>query len=185
MAHGHPDLRTASVKNTVTKHLLTLAMGSLVPRPSYADLPSEGLGTRLASGGLTHQTLNRQSLKQPANCHIFIMNKNCCLLNGHPSHRDVKYCTLFTNYRNEQFQEELWQITVDLVKTFLSPDLLEKYGPAQTTTSQPEAAGEATKSTSEGEVSGAERGGGEEGQKEQQLVEREEKSSDVPVRKKE
>ena len=46
--------------------------------------------------------------------------------------------------RNEQFQEELWKITLDSLKTFLSLNILEKYGPAQTTTHQPEMAEEAT-----------------------------------------
>ena len=86
-----------------------------------------------------------------------------------------------SRYRNEQFQEELWKISVDLVKAFLSPDILEKYGPAQTATSQPEATGEAAKSTSEGEVGGAEGGGGQQEQP-QQSGEMKEKSSEVPVR---
>jgi len=68
------------------------------------------------------------------------------------------------------------------VKTFLSPDILEKYGPAQTASSQPEAAGEAAKSTSEGEAGEAEGEGGQQEQL-QQSGEMKEKSSEVPVRK--
>ena len=53
-------------------------------------------------------------------------------------------CDTFFWCRNEQFQEELWKITVDRLKMFLSPNILEKYGPTQTTTDQSETAEEAT-----------------------------------------
>lgn len=32
-------------------------------------------------------------------------------------------------HRNEKLQEELWEISVSIVKDFLSPEVLEKYGP--------------------------------------------------------
>ena len=56
----------------------------------------------------------------------------------------VTSCVIFFWCRNEQFQEELWKITVDRLKTFLSPSILEKYGSTQTTTDQPETVEEVT-----------------------------------------
>lgn len=32
-------------------------------------------------------------------------------------------------HRNKQIQEQLWEISVNIVKDFLSPEVLEKYGP--------------------------------------------------------
>ena len=32
-------------------------------------------------------------------------------------------------YRNEAFQEQLWEISINAVKDWLSPDILAKYGP--------------------------------------------------------
>ena len=51
--------------------------------------------------------------------------------------------------RNEQIQEELWKISSDIVKGFLSPEILEKYSPSQTTTSEqePEESGENEEAT--------------------------------------
>ena len=31
-------------------------------------------------------------------------------------------------FRNEKFQEQLWEISVNAVKDYLSPEVLEKYG---------------------------------------------------------
>ena len=49
-------------------------------------------------------------------------------------------------YRNEQFQEELWSISCDLLKDWMSPEIRSKYS----TPSQPSA----TQSSDEGDVSG-------------------------------
>ena len=38
------------------------------------------------------------------------------------------YWHLFLN-RNEQYQEELWSISCDLLKEWMSPDIRDKYGP--------------------------------------------------------
>ena len=42
-----------------------------------------------------------------------------------------KFFLCFSNshvYRNEEFQEQLWEISVTAVKDYLSPEVLEKYG---------------------------------------------------------
>ena len=50
-------------------------------------------------------------------------------------------------HRNEQFQEELWRMSVDMVKDHLSPETLEKYGLSNPTDrSQSEGDGEGSKS---------------------------------------
>ena len=44
---------------------------------------------------------------------------------------------LFFHNRNEQYQEELWDISIKAIRQYLSPEVLEKYGAARppTTTS--------------------------------------------------
>ena len=39
---------------------------------------------------------------------------------------------LFSDFfRNETAQEQLWDISINIVKDYLSPEVLEKYGPVQ------------------------------------------------------
>ena len=38
-------------------------------------------------------------------------------------------------YRNEQYQEELWHISCELLKEWMSPEIWDKYGPSKQTTS--------------------------------------------------
>ena len=33
--------------------------------------------------------------------------------------------------RNEQYQEELWKISCELLKDWMSPEIWEKYGPSK------------------------------------------------------
>lgn len=33
------------------------------------------------------------------------------------------------HYRNQEFQEEMWRTSIAMVKDYLSPDVLERYGP--------------------------------------------------------
>ena len=37
-------------------------------------------------------------------------------------------------FRNEQYQEELWRISCDLLKEWMSPEIWDKYGPSKQTT---------------------------------------------------
>ena len=37
--------------------------------------------------------------------------------------------------RNEQYQEELWHISCELLKEWMSPEIWDKYGPSKRTTS--------------------------------------------------
>ena len=34
---------------------------------------------------------------------------------------------------NQQLQEHLWQISINIVKGYLSPEALDKYGPSEST----------------------------------------------------
>ena len=36
-------------------------------------------------------------------------------------------------YRNQQLQEHLWKISINIVKGYLSPEVLEKYGASEST----------------------------------------------------
>ena len=42
---------------------------------------------------------------------------------------------LFSHYRNVTHQEQLWDISCNLLKDYLSPDIWREYGPSQTTSS--------------------------------------------------
>ena len=41
---------------------------------------------------------------------------------------------VFKLYRNEQYQEELWRISCDLLKDWMSPETWSKYSPSTETT---------------------------------------------------
>ena len=49
----------------------------------------------------------------------------CVLLATDPLHKFL----VVKCHRNNKLQEELWEISVSIVKDFLSPEVLEKYGP--------------------------------------------------------
>lgn len=34
-------------------------------------------------------------------------------------------------HRNEQYQEELWNISCELLKEWMSPEIVEKFGPTK------------------------------------------------------
>ena len=36
-------------------------------------------------------------------------------------------------FRNEQYQEELWRISCELLKEWMSPEIWDKYGPSKQT----------------------------------------------------
>ena len=38
---------------------------------------------------------------------------------------------LHTIKRNEEYQEELWRISCDLLKAWMSPEIWDKYGPSK------------------------------------------------------
>lgn len=44
------------------------------------------------------------------------------------------------NCRSEQFQEQLWDISCNLLKGYLSPDIWREYGPSETEQQREEAA---------------------------------------------
>ena len=48
-------------------------------------------------------------------------------------------CNKF-NCRNEAFQEQLWEISCNMLKDYLSPDILREYGPSETEQQRGEAA---------------------------------------------
>ena len=47
--------------------------------------------------------------------------------------------------RNEQFQEQLWEISCYMLKDYLSPDIWREYGPSQTEQQSGEATANATR----------------------------------------
>ena len=75
----------------------------------------------------------------------------------------VNYIPLFV-FRNESHQEQLWEISIKMIKEFLTPELLERYGPTlpiiqqegeehvQRATSDTDREGDAKPEKSEGDV---------------------------------
>ena len=45
----------------------------------------------------------------------------------------IQYSIVYVNIRNEQYQEELWDISCKLLKEWMSPEIWDKYGPSQQT----------------------------------------------------
>ena len=37
----------------------------------------------------------------------------------------------YSVYRDESKQEQLWEISINMIKEFLAPEVLERYGPSQ------------------------------------------------------
>ena len=46
-----------------------------------------------------------------------------------PTHHKDCITGIRCTYRNQEFQEKMWRTSIAIVKDYLSPDVLERYGP--------------------------------------------------------
>ena len=69
---------------------------------------------------------------------VYIYTRSLCLYTLHLICDIASTCTVYIQVciicRNEQYQEELWRISCDLLKDWMSPEIWSKYSPSTETT---------------------------------------------------